>query len=210
MKKKKRKEKRTKTIDGLAKIALCFGVLVLFAALSYTGSFASAEGGGEQHAASLDEMMIFNIINFILLAALFIYLYRTRSSGAFEKRSLEVQIEMEEAAEAKKQAEAKYSEYKARIDRLDEDLKKIREMAKEDAEKERETILTEARKQSEKMIKQAEITAKQEVDQAKRDLRREAAELAAKMAEEIVKKAVTPEDQKKWVTSYIEKIGELR
>ena len=210
MKKKRQKQKRIRTIDGLPKIVLCFGVLVLFVALSYTGGFASAEGGGEHNAPTLEWTMILNIVNFGLLLALFIYLYRKNSSGAFEKRSLEVQIEMEEAAEAKKQAEAKYNEYKARIGRLDEEVQKIREMAKEDGEKERETILIEARKQSEKMVAQAELTAKQEVEQAKRDLRREAAELAAGMAEAVIKSAVTPEDQKKWVTSYIEKIGELR
>jgi F-type H+-transporting ATPase subunit b len=170
-----------------------------------------ASGGeGEHHATPFGKDMIFSIINFVILMGLFFFLYRKKGSGSFAKRSLDVKIEMEAAAEAKEKAEAKYNEYKARIDNLDAEIEKIRTLTQEDAGRERESILAEARKQSERMVEQAELTAKQEVESAKRELRREAAELAAGMAEELVKKSMTPEDQSNWVSSYIEKIGETR
>jgi F-type H+-transporting ATPase subunit b len=154
--------------------------------------------------------MVYSIINFALLVALFIYLYRKNASGAFAKRSMDVKLEMEEAAEAKKKAEAKYQEYQARINNLDKEIGAIRVLTGEDAAKERELILAEARKQAERMVEQAELTANQEIENAKRELRREAADLAAAMAEDRVRKSTTPEDQKNWVASYIEKIGETR
>jgi F-type H+-transporting ATPase subunit b len=154
--------------------------------------------------------MIFQIINFILLVCLLLYVYSKNASGSFEKRSLEIQTAMEEAAKAKKAAEEKYLEYQTRVAQLDDEIGNIMELAKGDAAKERESIVEEAKKQSEKIVQQAEMTAKQEVVLAKQELRKEAAELAAQMAADAVKKAATPEDQRNWVKTYIDKIGEVQ
>ena len=188
-------------------------------AIHELGSETTAAGHGTEegaahaaahHRPSFGMPMVFSLINFGLLVIAFLYLYKKKASGAFEKRSLEVKIEMEEAAEAKRQAEAKYKQYQARLDALDKEIEKIRQLAREDAVAERERLLAEAQKQTERMVEQAELTAKQEILNAKRKLRKEAAELASQIAEEQIKKAMTIEDQKNWVSSYIERIGELR
>ena len=172
-----------------------------------------ASGGGEGgHAAPhFGKEMIFQIINFILLAALLVYVYKRYSAGngGFKKRSLDVQMAMEAAAREKKKAEEKYREYQTRIARLDEEVKKILERAREDAARERETILVEARNQAAKFAKQAEFTSRQEIELAKRELRKEAANLAAAMAADILKKVITPEDHQNWIQGYTEKIGDL-
>jgi len=193
----------------LTKLGTRVGAFVFILVITCSPVLASS-GGGEHHAPAFGKDMVFSIVNFVLLVAVFLYLYRKNASGAFAKRSLDIKIEMEEAAEAKRQAEAKYQEYKSRIEGLDREISQIREASAADAVREREALLAEARKQSDRMIQQAELTAKQEVESAKRELRREAAELAAGMAEELVRKSMTPEDQKNWVTSYIAKIGETR
>jgi len=184
------------------------GLLFVFM-LNITASAAFASGG-EPHATPFGKDMIFSIVNFVLLVLLFLYLYRKNASGSFAKRSLGMKIEMQEAAEAKRQAEAKYGEYKARIENLDKEISKIRDLAREDGDRERETILAEARKQAQRLLEQAELSARQEVENAKRALRQEAADLAAALAEDLVRKSATPQDQNNWVTSYIEKIGETR
>ena len=101
-------------------------------------------------------------------------------------------------------------EYQTRVAQLDDEIGKIMELAKGDAAKERALIVEEAKKQSEKIVQQAELTAKHEVVLAKQELRKEAAELAAKMAADAVKGAATPEDQRNWVKTYIDKIGEVQ
>jgi F-type H+-transporting ATPase subunit b len=186
------------------------GTIVFILNITSSQLFASSGGGAEDHVPVFGMDMVYSIINFVLLVALFIYLYRKNASGAFAKRSLDVKLEMEEAAEAKRKAEAKYQEYQSRINNLDKEIGAIRALTSEDAAKDRELILDEARKQAERMVEQAELTAKQEIESAKRELRREAADLATGMAEERVRKSTTAEDQKNWVTSYIEKIGETR
>lgn len=180
-------------------------ILLLFVIRS-----AALAAGGDHHEAHFGKETIFAIINFVILMSLFYYLYRKNASGAFARRSVDVKMEMSEAAEARKRAEAKYGEYKARIDNLDAEIGQILAMAREDGERERESILAEARKNAQRLLEQAELTARQEVENAKRALRREAAELAARMAEDLVKRSATAEDQSRWVTSYIEKIGETR
>jgi F-type H+-transporting ATPase subunit b len=186
-------------------------VVISLALLAVGGPVAWASGGGEEHhEAHFGLPMIFQIINFALLVCLLLYVYRKYSAGSFEKRSLEIQTAMEDAAKAKKASEDKYLEYQTRVAQLDEEIGKILELSKGDADRERESIVEEAKKQSEKIVQQAELTAKHEVEQAKLELRKEAAELAAQMAADTVKQATTQEDHRNWVKTYIDKIGEVQ
>ena len=193
-------------------IVILAGGLILGLAGPVCWAASGAEEGHHEahHEVHFGKEMIFQIINFILLVCLLLYVYRKNSSGAFEKRSVEIQGAMEEAAKAKKDAEDKYLEYQARIAQLDEEISKILDLSKEDGEREKASIIEEAKRQSERIIEQAELTAKHEVVLAKHELRKEAAELAAEMAAEAIKKATTPEDQRKWVQAYIDKIGEVQ
>ncbi|MEW6441710.1 MAG: ATP synthase F0 subunit B [bacterium] len=170
---------------------------------------AGAEHG--EAAPHFDKAMVFQIINFFLLIALLLFVYRKYAAGdgGFKKRSADIQMAMEEAAREKQKAEEKYKEYQARIATLDDELKKILERAAEDAAGEREALLAEAQAQAKKFAKQAEFTSRQEIEQARRELRKEAADLAAGMAETLLRKAITQQDQRDWVRSYTEKIGEL-
>jgi F-type H+-transporting ATPase subunit b len=197
-------------------VKIAFAVLIGALLLGLTGPLAWATGGAEEgqqeahHEVHFGKAMVFQIINFILLICLLVYVYRRTSAGGFEKRSLQIQMAMEEAVRAKKEAEDKYLEYQSRIAQLDDELRVIVERSGEDAEKERASIVEEAKRQSEKTLQQAQLTAKHEVALAKQELRREAAELAAEMAAEALKKEMTQEDQRKWVQAYIDKIGEVQ
>ena len=123
-------------------------VMISVALLALTGSVAWASGGGEEHhEVHFGKAMIFQIINFILLICLLVYVYRKNAAGSFEKRSLEVQTAMEEASEAKKAAEDKYLEYQTRVAQLDDEIGNIMDLAKGDAERERESIVEEAKKE---------------------------------------------------------------
>jgi F-type H+-transporting ATPase subunit b len=186
-------------------------IVVALALVVIVGPAAWASGGSEEHhEVHFGKAEIFQIVNFILLICLLLYVYRKNAAGIFEKRSLEIQTAMEEAAKAKKASEDKYLEYQTRIAQLDDEIGKIMELSKGDAEKERALIIEEAKKQSEKIVQQAELTAKHEVVLAKAELRKEAAEIAAQMAADAVKQAATAEDQRSWVKAYIDKIGEVQ
>jgi F-type H+-transporting ATPase subunit b len=190
---------------------LSVAAMIGVALLAMAGPVAWASGGGEEHhEVHFGKAMIFQIVNFILLVCLLLYVYRKNAAGSFEKRSVEIQMAMEGAVKAKKAAEDKYLEYQTRVAKLDDEIGKILELSRGDAEKERASILEEAKKQSEKIVQQAELTAKHEVVLAKQELRREAAELAAQMAADAIKRAATQDDRRNWVQTYIDKIGEVQ
>jgi len=54
-----------------------------------------------------------------------------------------------------------------------------------------------------------QFAAEQEVKKAKAELRKEAAELSARTAEEIVSKTITKEDQERMVRENIDRIREV-
>lgn len=197
-------------------LRLWVAVLIAGAVLALASPAVFAAGGGEgghqeaQHAAHFGKSMVFQLINFALLVILLVYVYRKNAGGAFEKRSEEVRTAMEEAAKAKKAAEDKYLEYQTRVSELDAEIEKLFELAGRDADKERASMIEEAERQAAKIVEQAELTARHEVVLAKQALRQEAAELTAQMAADAIRKAATPEDQRKWVQTYIDKIGEVQ
>lgn len=194
-----------------AAVILALAVFALAGPAALAGGGGGDEGHGDaHHEAHFGKEMVFQIVNFVLLVCLLLYVYRRNASGGFEKRSLEIQTAMEEAAEAKKAAEDKYLEYQTRVAQLDQEIGRIQELSRGDAEKERLSIVEEAKKQSEKIVQQAELTARHEVELAKQQLRKEAADLAANMASDAIRKATTRDDQRNWVKAYIDKIGEVQ
>jgi F-type H+-transporting ATPase subunit b len=78
-----------------------------------------------------------------------------------------------------------------------------------EGELEREKILANAREMAEKIKREARKSAELEVAKARRELRQEAARLAIVTAEEILKKRVTPQDQDRLMSEYMQKVGEL-
>jgi len=77
--------------------------------------------------------------------------------------------------------------------------------ADEEARRIRETAEVEI----ERVRTQARFAAGQEVKKAREELRREAAGLSIRAAEEIVKGTITPEDQERLVRENVDKIREI-
>ncbi|MFN3407230.1 MAG: hypothetical protein ACK40E_05830 [Caldimicrobium sp.] len=72
--------------------------------------------------------------------------------------------------------------------------------------KERERIIEEAKLQAERLKDQAQVYIAQEIEKAKELLKYELAEESVKLAEEILRKNITPEDQKRLVKNFIDQI----
>ena len=183
-------------------------VLVFMCACGVALATHEAAGGGS-HGAAFGRGEIFQIINFVLLVILLVYVYKKYAGGGFEKRSQHIKIAIEEAQQAKRKAEALFADYRSRLDNVDKEIGDILDRAREQAQRDREQIIKEARAQAEKIVRQAELTARQEVVQAKQRLREEAVDLAAQLAVEVLRRSVTQEDHARLVDMYHKKLGEM-
>ncbi|WP_022853946.1 F0F1 ATP synthase subunit B [Thermodesulfatator atlanticus] len=145
-------------------------------------------------------------VNFIALVIILVKFGREPIVNIFRSRRERIEGEYSELTEKRAEAERKYKEYEAKLATLEEEAKKIMEAFIEQGEKEKERIIQEALATAERIKQQAEFYVQQELEKAREELRKEVAELSVKMAEQIIKEKITPEDHKRLVKEFIERV----
>ena len=160
-------------------------------------AFASSEGG---HG---DSGMTWKIINFVILAV-GVYLVWTKAiSGLLTRRGSEIKNAIEEARKAKDAADRNAAEYREKLAILDSRVAEIHNELKLEGEAEKARIIAESARSAESLKAQAKIAAEQEIKKARIEIREEAARLAVQLAEEILKKELSPADQERLVKGYL-------
>lgn len=160
-------------------------------------AFASSEGG---HG---DSGMTWKIINFVILAV-GVYLVWTKAiSGLLTRRGSEIKNAIEEARKAKDAADRNAAEYREKLAVLDSKVAEIHNELKLEGEAEKARIIAESAKSAEALKAQAKVAAEQEIKKARIEIREEAARLAVQLAEDILKKELSPADQERLVKGYL-------
>jgi len=114
-----------------------------------------------------------------------------------------------EAKQAKADAEAKFAEYDQKLALATEEIEEISNAIRREGELEQKKIIESAREMAIKIEKDAENAAALEVAKARSELQREAVELAVTLAEDLLKKNFTKEDDARLIDEYMKKVGEL-
>jgi F-type H+-transporting ATPase subunit b len=178
--------------------------LTLFAATA-----AGAASGHEAHPSGAPSaaqwlLLLFTCINFVG----FVLLLR-RFTGAplrdfLKGRKKEIADLMAEAAREKAEAQAIKGEYEAKLATLEEAKKEliadVRRMAESDAQK----ILAAATEAAARLKRDAERAAQSDQERAIRELRAEAAKLAASIAVEEIQQRMDPEIRRQLIEEFVE------
>ncbi|MFQ5428365.1 MAG: hypothetical protein ACE5EZ_05230 [Thermodesulfobacteriota bacterium] len=156
---------------------------------------------GEEHGGS--GLGLWKIINFILLV-IGVYLVWTKViNPALDKRSAGIKKALEDAVRLREEAEKAALLYREKLAALETRLASIAEELRLEGEAEKERIINEARAAAARLKEQAKTTAEQEIKKARLEIRGEVAELAVKMARELLEKELRPEDQQRLIKDYI-------
>ena len=170
-------------------------VIALFAfATALIGQEPAKEAGEPEHAveaAGEDEAeepsIMWKWINFAILAGGLGYLMAKILPTVFANRTAEIQKNITEAQQTKREAEARAAQMEARLKALSADIETFRTQAAAEMQQEGERI----RQDTVAQIKKVEQQAGQEIEAAgktaTRELRRYSAELALKLAEDRVR-----------------------
>jgi F-type H+-transporting ATPase subunit b len=165
--------------------------------------FASA-GEGTGGKALYD--LIMRIVNFTVLIGLLVYFTRKPIVNGIRNSIESVRTMLREAEESRLTAEARMKEAEERLDKIDKEVAELLESARQEGETERERILTEAAEAVEKIRKDTILAMEQEVKKSKDTLKKDAAEAAVALAESIMRDKVTPEDHRKFIADYLDKL----
>jgi F-type H+-transporting ATPase subunit b len=186
-------------------VGLVIFVLTLTVFLFFNTAYASG-GGGEAEGGRNWSNFFWRAFNFAVLAGLLYWLLVRKVNDFFGGRRQDIKIALAEAVAAREEAEEKFQEYDAKLDRAREEIKAMAEMLDAQGLAEKERIIGDARKAAVKMKEDAQKRMEQEMEKARYQLRAEAVRLSVEMAEEILKKQITAADHAGMVENYIDKV----
>jgi len=150
------------------------------------------------------------LINLLIFLAILYYLLRRPVGDFFKQRLASVRQTLERAAKEKGAATEKMAELDARLNRLDAEVAEIREQARREALAERERMKAD----TERDIERLRALTSRELDAAKQvalsDLREFAATKSVELAEQIIRKELTPEDDARLLRRVSEELSNAK
>jgi F-type H+-transporting ATPase subunit b len=179
---------------------------VLLLLLANTTALAA---GGQVDSGVLFKDFLYRVLNFTVAFGLLAYFVTKPLRKGMAGRRQEIESALAQAQAAREEAEAKFRDYDAKLSRAAEEIEEIYRGIRREGELEQEKILASARANAEKIKSEAEKTAAMEVEKARASLRQEAAELAIRMATDILRQSVSGADHERLVNEYLQRVGEL-
>lgn len=168
-------------------------------------AFAQESGGGG--GAEKPSLLIWQIINFLLLAGFIGWLISKQGKPALMARSQGIAEGLSAGEKAKAEAEARAKEVQAKLDNLDKEIGALRSEAREEREREAERIRRETQTEISRIHAQAEQEIEAAGKQARRDVQRAAAKLAIELAENKVRARMSPDAQSALLESFLKDLA---
>ena len=163
-----------------------------------------AEAGGHEGLNWIN--FFWRAVNFLALAVVCYWLLAKKVKEFFTGRRAGIRTALADAVTARETAQKQFEEYSAKLDKATGEIDQIGEMIKSQGLAEKARIIDDARKAAEKMKEDTQARIEQEVKKARSDLRTEAVQLSVQMAEEILRKNMTPKDHDNMVADYLDKV----
>lgn len=175
--------------------------------------FVLAEGG--EHAAAptfWTNPAIWRPLNLLIFIIILVYLLRNkiRIGDVFDKRAAGIRKELEDARNAKEQAERKLAEVEARLNKLDQEVAAIKAESEQEGSREFERIVKGAAADAEKISQTAHREIDGAVKAAKSELRAFVAEQSVALAESMIRAEIRPDDSDRLLNKYIDEVGEVK
>src|SRR5215831_6854705 len=154
---------------------------------------------------------LWKFFNLALFVGLLVWvLVRVNIGNAFKTRAESIKNELEKARTERDAALAKLKEVEERIAGMNEQLSSIKERSRIEAEEEHQRIAQSTQEEISKLSTQAQREIEHAAKAAKSDLRKFAAEQSVRMAEDMIKREMRPEDDTRLMTRSVEEMRATR
>ena len=186
--------------------ALLLLLLVVAAAFLQPLPALASSGGEEGEGGGGSTMLLWvaKVLNFLIFVALLFF--GARAANAFlalEEKREQVRRELGEAEEKHREAEARLAEAKAALDGVKQEAGELRRTAKEQGAEEGQRLIERAGTEVDRVLALGERQVEAEVRDARRRLRGHAAQIATRIAENIVREEMAPEDRERLFEEYL-------
>jgi F-type H+-transporting ATPase subunit b len=182
-------------------------IVGLTLSLPHLALAAEAAQHEEPGIINLNVTILIQAINFLILIFLLSkFLFRPLTKFLAD-RSAGIANSLAEAKVAHEAAAKAQEEYQARMRDTQREIAAIREQGQREAEAERERLVQASRAEAERLVAQAKAEIAAEAKRARAGLREEAAGIALAVAERLLGRSLTGEDQKRLAEQYVRDLG---
>jgi len=152
---------------------------------------------------------LWKFVNLALFAGGLIYVLtrKVKLGEAFKTRRETIKQELAKAQQERDAALTKLKEVEDRLARLDSEVSTIREQSKQEAAEERERISKSTEVEVARLSEQARREIERAGKAAKHELRLYAAQTSVRMAEEIIRREIKPEDDARLLHRNVQELG---
>lgn len=157
---------------------------------------------------SIDSTFFWQIINFFLLLFIVKKYFKEPISKIINERKQKIEAELVEATKNKKESEQLLKNAEAQINISRKEAIEIVKAAQRKAEEEAHNLIKEARENRENILKTTELEVTKIKNDAKEELGREVKNLAAELAEKIIKEKVDDTQEISLIDKFIAEVGE--
>lgn len=169
-----------------------------------TNSFViGAAGGGVEWGT-----VIVTVITFAILLALLKKFAWGPLKEVMDKRERDINRDIDEAEEAKLNAQKIEEENKKTLKQTQDEVQRILEDARVQARKQHEEIIHEANIRANGMIETAQSEINSEKERALADINNQVSELSVLIASKVLQKEISEQDQKELVDKYLKEAGD--
>jgi F-type H+-transporting ATPase subunit b len=163
-----------------------------------------------EHEAGGLMSSVARLFNFVLLAGVLGYFLKTPVATYLASRSAQIRQDLVTAAEMREAATAQLAQIEQKLQALPAELDALRARGADDVKAEQARIAQAAALDRERLIQQTRREIEARLRIARRDLTDHAAQLAIRIAEERIKRIITPDDQLRLVDRYTAQLKEAR
>jgi len=163
-------------------------------------------GRGEEHegAPEIDPKKLgLQILNFGVLVFILVKFGGGAINKMLRSRHEQLKADLASAAELRAAAEAKLKKQEARLASLEHEIADMHRNLKAEAEAEKARLIAASEERAARIKAETAFLIEQQVRDADQRLRRESADGALKIAEEILKRSIGPADQQKLVETFV-------
>ena len=153
---------------------------------------------------------IAKVVNFAILGGVLFYFLKTPIGTYLLSRATHIRQDLVTASETRATAAAQLAEIERKLQALPAELEALKKQGALDVKAEQARIAQAAAAERERLIAQTHREIETRLRLVRRQLTEHAADLAVKLAEERIKRTITPDDQLRLVDRYATQLREAR
>jgi F-type H+-transporting ATPase subunit b len=169
---------------------------------------AGEQGPEAAEAPTLDTgKLALQLLNFAVLAVVIGWFGGKAINKALLARHQQLKADLVTAAEARAAAEGRAAVQQKRLETLETEIANMRAGIKQEAEDEKQRLIAAAEARARSITEETKFLLDQQVKEAEITLRREVAEAAVKIAEQLVTKSMNAGDQQRLVDTFVSDVA---